>query len=166
MRYLDVVYRTGGKPKSPPPPPDPAIAAERARREAVQIGLADARRTARFGSNSTILTQGTRPGTAMTRPTEKIGAQDPATTPAGQKTAEIGRLQQQLANTKVTSGIRQPGGRKNGERERLQSQIESLQSQITPADTASFNAAQKDQNIAAYINRNRTRLGVQSSRSS
>jgi len=146
----------GGSPKAPPAPPDPAIAAEKARREAIAIGLADAKRTARFGTNSTITSKDGAGGTKSRRPDQDIAVGDVSLTAESQANAAADALDleaSQLSDT--TSDGNDLGSNANPTKTRLEKEAADLRAGISPADKAESKALTKDNAIANFINRKR-----------
>ena len=69
MRARFIIYSTGGGPDPPPPPPDPSIAAAAAKREAVAIVQAQQRRSGKYGSGASQLSNNSaRPKTDFNAP--------------------------------------------------------------------------------------------------
>lgn len=157
----------GGSSSAPPPPPDPAIARERARREAVAIGQADARRTAQFGANSAIRADAA-PGTALPKPTETITTPDYSQTAAAGREREITRLEGEKAKAlesarsfdSSTSGDEPPNLQMISDE--WDKKIQAIRDTITPADKVVEKDLKKQRAVAEYINRTRAAVGVQS----
>lgn len=153
MRYNMTIYVTGPSPKPPGAAPDPAIAEEKARRESLAISLADQRRSRTQGAASTVLTGGTRGGTELTRPTDLVSSVDPSKTKAG----KVGAQADILEGTPDTGLAQRSAFGGNA------ADAATLRQSLSPADKATFEAAKKDQNIASFRDRTRSRLGVRSS---
>lgn len=156
----------GSKPKAPPAAPDPLIAAERARREAIAIGQADQRRTARFGSDSTIRSNDPN----APRPDQDMAQVDIADTAASRnekllKSLEAGRANARAQDYRAMMGSEDGMTPNDANNEaNLNKSIEAAKKAISPADKAAHQALVKDNNIANYINTTRKRIGVASTK--
>ena len=152
----------GSKPKAPAAAPDPLIAAERARREAIAIGQADQRRTARFGSDSTIKSQDPN----APRPDQDLAQVDITNTAVSRnenllQSLEAGRESARKADTEEMHREDYSGA--NHEK-RLDERIGETKKAVSPADRVAHKALVKDNNIANYINTTRKRIGVASTK--
>ena len=154
----------GSSPKAPPAPLDPRIAEEESRREGIAIGQLESQRRSRAGSASTIL-GGATGGTALTRPTEEIQTIDPSSTSAAKKQVDIDKMASEVAALPDTvtveagdSGAEQV--RENKIKTQRQKELEVLRGGISPAELQVLQGAKKQQNIAQFIGRTRSRLGV------
>ena len=135
----------GSKPKAPKAPPDPAIAIERARRESLAMGLADARRTSRYGTNSTIVSQ--VGGPPAVRPDSDIETVDVFSKGDAQK------AEQEAYDKKDDTGMME-----NILHAAVQSNDKIIK--YTPAQKATRKAQKKANAVSSYINRTRARTGV------
>lgn len=157
----------GGGGGSAPAQPDPEIARERARREAIAIGQADQRRTAKFGANSAIRADAA-PGATPQRPTEMVTAPDYNDTAAAGRQREITRLEGEKAN--AIKEARNWSGTTSGEEppnlqlisDEWDKKIRAIKDTITPADEVVAKDIKKQQAVAQYINRTRAAVGVKS----
>lgn len=157
----------GGSPKAPPPPPDPRIAEEESRREGIKIGQLEQQRRSRAGGTSTILGGSPTGTTALTRPTEEIQTIDPSSTSAAQKQVQIDKMASEIALMPDTIKGGRSGGedpesqtRENTVKTQRQKELETLRKGVSPAELQVLQDAKKQQNIAQYIGRTRSRLGV------
>ena len=163
MRYNMTIYVTGPSPAPASRTPDPAIANEQARRESLAISLADQRRSRTQGAASTVLTGGTRGRTQITRPTDPIVAFDPSKTDAGKTLAKADELAATPDKASTVTRTAEGNRRLVSSAGENVAAAEDIRKSLSPAEMAAFNAAQKDQNIASFRNRSRSRLGVRSS---
>ena len=168
----------GSSPKPPPPAPDPRIAEEESRREGIAIGQLERQRRSRSGASSTIL-GGAQPGTTLTRPTQDITYVDPSSTSAAKKQADINEMSSQIAampTSVVSVGAGDEAERRGSAQQRQsgtsgaktakQAELEVLRESISPAELQVLESAKKQKNIAEYIGRTRSRLGVTATRGS
>lgn len=158
----------GSKPKAPPAPPDPAIAAEKARQEAVAIGMADARRTVMYGSPSLVKSQPVA-GVSPSRPTETIQTADPANIMNEHNTAVATAIKElqpandsymDFQNMSENSGVNMESNQPNLAAQATLASKRDNPSALTGADKIRYDAAKKNRAIGDYINRTRNRVGV------
>lgn len=162
----------GSSPSAPAALPDPAIAAERARREAIAIGHLEARRTTRSGSASTIRSQRTATGQPIARPTEVIAQHSLENTRVSRVEKDVSVLEKsrRAEERRAAERVDTTDGEGNVDLNKartsekviraLNQQIKERQGSITPADKVVHEGIKKDTAIAGFINRARKRVGV------
>ena len=139
MRARFIIYSTGGGPDPPPPPPDPSIAAAAAKREAVAIVQAQQRRSGKYGSGASQLSNNSA------RPKTEFNAPAP-----------------ELAKPKFNDAVYEEQVDREGGSTFMKKVKDAIVTPLTDAQIATNNAKTLDYNVEKLMARRNKRIGVSS----